>query len=538
MKTKSKIRYPKALSICVLFILAFTLAGCTSNSNKTTTDKVNGPSSEKGETAETTEDDKYGGTLKIVLNETILNIGLPPLINIRGEEVVVKPVYETLARFDERGKAVPWLAEGWESDYDTKTIKMALKQGIKFHDGTDFNAEAAKWNLEFYREKKRIEAKAIESIDVIDEYNLKINLSNWDTTIFDNLFTYAFMTSPTAYEKNGEEWLQEHPVGTGPFVFDKWIKGEKAIFTRNENYWINGLPYLDAVEFHTITEPATAEAAMMAGQYDLYMYISPRLARNLEKNFEIEVLENAMGASGISLAPDSENPNSPLSNVNVRKAIGYAIDKEAIVDTVYYGYGEVIHQWSVAKASNFNRNVVGTPYDPEKARELLASAGYGDGFDLPVTFYTTPEMTQMYTAIQAYLGEVGINVRLNPLQRPQFNEVNKSTWEGLINCIFRISNDVTFDFNRTMAANSPLYRMTHLSEEAENLLGQAKTVKTPEELIELSQQLQKVIFDEHQTSIPIAVINLLLAQTGNVQDHGLLKTQSTEWTPERTWLKE
>ena len=297
---------------------------------------------------------------------------------------------------------------------------------------------------------------------------------------------------------------------------------------------------MDAVEFHTITEPSTAEAAMMAGDFDLYLYPSPRVASNLERDFTIEILENAMGAIGVSLAPSSEDPDSPLSDENVRKAIGYAIDKEAIVDAVFYGYGEVAHQWAVSKSSNFNPTVEGTPYNPDKAKELLEKAGYGNGFDLTITYSNNPDNTQMYTAIQAFLGEVGINVTLNGVQTPQWQEMTGSegTWDGLIHSVFRISNNMIFDFNRSLAANSSHYRMTNLSAEAEELLAQARTVTTSGELIDLAHQLQKVIFDEHQTSIPILVNGMLLAQTGNVHDHGLLKTQLTHWNPENAWMKQ
>ncbi|WP_180994187.1 ABC transporter substrate-binding protein [Bacillus sp. Marseille-P3661] len=541
MRTKINKTYVVALRVFILLLLAITLVGCTSKTSETPTNESETTSTNaESETTETSENDKYGGTLKIVSGDNLMNLGLPPLIRSRGDSIVSLTVYETLARYNEAGEIIPWLAKGWEADPEAKTISVELNQGIKFHDGTDFNAEAVKWNIEHYRDKGRVEASAVESIDVLDEYNLKLNLSNWDNSIFEALFGFEQMASPTAYQEKGEEWLQENPVGTGPFVFKEWIKDQKVTFVKNENYWVEGLPYLDAVEFNTIKEPATAEAAMMAGDYDLYLYTSPHSARNLESSFEIETLENANGAIGYSLAPDSENPDSPLTDVNVRKAIGYAIDKQAIVDTIFYGYAEAVNQWAVPKSLVFSQDVEGTPYDPEKAKELLKTAGYSNGLDLTLTFSNNnPDMIQMYTAVQAYLKEVGINLELNGVQSSHWAEKTGSegTWEDLIHTTFRISNNVIFDFNRSMASDSSHYRMTKLNEDAETLLKSAETMTTSEDLIDLSQQLQELIFGEYQTSIPLVVMSTLLAQNGKVQDHGFLQTQMTHWNPETAWLK-
>ncbi|ARK29926.1 ABC transporter substrate-binding protein [Halalkalibacter krulwichiae] len=537
MKVRWKFQYINVTGVIVLFLLAITLAGCNS-SNDVTTAEENVSSQEKN--GEKSSEDKYGGTLKVVFGDPVVNIGLPPLIRGRGDIVIAMSIYENLARYNENGEVEPWLAEGWEADPSSNKIEVELKQGIQFHDGTPFNAEAVKWNLELYRDNGRVEAAAIDTIDVVDDYNLTINLSRWDNTIFDNLFGFAQMASPTAYEQNGEEWLKDNPVGTGAFVLKEWVKDEKVTVERNENYWVEGLPYLDGVEFHTITESSTAEAAMVAGEFDLYLFSSPQVTSNLEKDFVIEALENGMGAIGNSMAPDSEDPNSPLANSDVRKAIGYAIDKEAIVEAVYFGYAEVAHQWSVQKAANYNPDVEGTPYNPEKAKELLKKAGFGDGFDLTITFVNNPDLTQLYTAIQAYLAEVGINVDLNGVQSQEWQEMTGSEgeWDGLINSVFRISNDVTFDFNRSLASTSSHYRSTKLSEEAEELLSQAQTISTSEELLELSHELQKQVFDEEQTSIPLVVGNMLLAQNGNVQEHGFLKSQLTHWSPEATWMQQ
>lgn len=527
---KSKFGSKKLVGIFISLLIA--LAACSSGTSDTATETT--VTSENGN-----EDDRYGGTLRVVVGESIVNIGLPHLIRARGDVVVSNTAYETLGRYNASGEPEPWLAEGWEANPEEKTITVTLKQGITFHDGSDFNAEAVKWNLEMYRDANRSEAAALDTIEVLDEYKLQLNLTYWDTNIFSTLFCNAAMASLTAYNEKGEEWLQNNPVGTGPFVFSEWIRDEKVTFVRNENYWIEGQPYLDAVEFQTIGETSTAEAAMIAGDFDIYMMVSARVANNLANQFQIEVLENGMGAVGLSMAPDSINPDSPLADVKVRKAIGHAIDKQALIDAVYYGYGQPVEQWAVPSLPKYNPEVEGTPYDPEKSKQLLQEAGYGDGLDLTLTVRNDPTLVQLFTAIQGFLAEVGINAELNivPIAEWQEMTAKDGTWKGIIFSNFRVDNDVIFDVNRGLSKHSPLYSQVYLDEEVEELLEQAANVTTAEEYLEISRQVQKLTFDKYQASIPLIVEDMLLAQTGKVHDHGFMKTFLTQWSPESVWIE-
>ncbi|MBU9723021.1 MULTISPECIES: ABC transporter substrate-binding protein [Bacillaceae] len=482
---------------------------------------------------------KHGGTLRIVFGGAIAELGYPPAVRSMTSVVAMQPATETLAKFNEAGEAIPWLAEGWEKDAEQNTVTVEVKQGVQFHDGTDLDAEAVKWNLENFRDAGRVEAAVIDSVEVLDEYRLQINLSRWDQSIQDNLFGFMGITSPTAFQEHGEEWLRDNPVGTGPYVFKEWIKDEKIVFERNDNYWMEDKPYLDGIEIHSVTEPATAEASMIAGDFDLYLYLSPQSASNLEGDFQIEMLENGFGAIGYSLSPDSENPDSPLADPIVRKAISYAIDKQAIVDTIYYGYGEATDQYSVEAGMTFSPSVEGTPFDPEKAAELLEEAGYGEGLEITLTYADSPNLSLMYTSIQAYLNDVGVDVHLNPVQDSQWAEMTGSegSWEGLIHTTFRVSNDVIFDFNRSMTSDSSHYRHTMLSAEAEDLIAESAQITDSEEYMDISHELQRMIFDDYQTVIPIMVEGQVLAQTGKVHDHGLMKTQITTWTPESIWME-
>lgn len=129
------------------------------------------------------------------------------------EYVISLTALESLGRYNEAGQMEPWLAEDWEIDPTAKTITVKLKKGIKFHDGTDFNAEAVKWNMDEFLNYGRSEARDLESTDVIDEYTVRLNLKTWNSSILEALFYFVLMTSPTAFEENGKDWAINNPVG-------------------------------------------------------------------------------------------------------------------------------------------------------------------------------------------------------------------------------------------------------------------------------------------------------------------------------------
>ena len=209
------------------------------------------------------ETPQYGGVLKIIdLAEGAQPIGAPWMV--RGiDSKLQKPVVESFIRETVSGNYKPWLATSWKIDQANNTITLFLRKGVKFHDGTDFNAQAAKWTID-----KAIEAKQVKgflSADVVDDYTVRINVQKYQNNLL-NLLASSMCNpvSPTAYEKNGEEWAKWHPVGTGPFKFVSFERGDKLTYTRWDGYWRKGEPYLDGIEYLFIRDPMTQQAAMRA----------------------------------------------------------------------------------------------------------------------------------------------------------------------------------------------------------------------------------------------------------------------------------
>lgn len=169
---------------------------------------------------------RSGGTLRIADMTDGAMIGYPPkLLRVYAARQVA-PAIETLFRTDQEGKPVPWLVTGSKEDAKAKTISLMLRKGIKFHDGTDFNAEAVKWNLDQCMAEKTGGTEKFKSVDVIDTFTVRISLTDWDNTVLTNLAqTIGMVVSPTACKKNGVDWCMSHPVGTGPFPGHAGFRG-------------------------------------------------------------------------------------------------------------------------------------------------------------------------------------------------------------------------------------------------------------------------------------------------------------------------
>ena len=202
-----------------------------------------------------------GGTLKIITFPPPL-IGYPPEFRMGPTRISASPCLESLTAMDKKGRFIPTkLCTAWELSPDGKVITLTLRRGVKFHDGTEFNAAAVKWNLEKAMEKKRSETATFTSVEVVDNFTVRINVKYFRNN---TILRLPMMISPTAVEKNGIEWAKVNPVGTGPFKFVKYERGNRLTFTKWEGYWEKGKPYLDGMEFIFIRDPMTQQAAMQA----------------------------------------------------------------------------------------------------------------------------------------------------------------------------------------------------------------------------------------------------------------------------------
>jgi peptide/nickel transport system substrate-binding protein len=349
------------------------------------------------------------------------------------------------------------LATDWKADAANKTITITLRQGVKFQDGSDFNAAVVKWNMEQYKASNKAELKKVTSIDVVDNYTVRLNLSTFDNTIVTNLANCSDagrMISQKSFEANGgKDWAQKNPVGTGPFQLTNWNKSVGLTWKRYDDYW-GGKPYLDGIYSKIIADQTVATMDFKSGNIQIFRPQEMNNAKDIQNTGLYRVVTPPEGQIP-ALAGYAKDPASPFANVQVRQAMSYALDIQKLNDSFGLGYWKAINQWAVPGTPGYNPNVVGYPYNPQKAKDLLTAAGYPNGFKTTLNFFNTAQTyVDEAVAMQAYLKAVGIDVTLNPLQRPAFADMasNGKGWTGIIRQQGYSSPDPLIKFAGTVAS--------------------------------------------------------------------------------------
>ena len=254
-------------------IAAIALTACgTKTTNSTTTIPTSVTSTSTQQTSispsTSTLTPKSGGTLRAISSPMTANIGWPADPSI--SQSLTQVCCDTLLRGDYKGNIIPWLAESYKIADDQKSITFSLKKGVKFHDQSDFNASVVKWNMDNFINAHLQDHWA--SVDVIDDYTIRVNFTQWQNTILSTFVEPsfpAFMVSKAAFDKNGQDWMRPHPVGTGPFIFDSFIQDVSYKVKRNPDWWVKGKPYLDGIDFNLISDAGTQRTAMKAGEGDV-----------------------------------------------------------------------------------------------------------------------------------------------------------------------------------------------------------------------------------------------------------------------------
>jgi len=367
---------------------------------------------------------KTGGTLTVNFFRPASRFGVP--LNIRhSDHWYAEHALEKLLTSSEAQAMTydPQLATSWEMAPDRSSYTFHLREGVKFHDGTDFNAQAVKWNLDQVLAAKRPQLNKVSSIDVIDDYTIRFNLSGWDCLLLGEFGSdVGFIISPTAFNQNGVEWANTHPIGTGPWIMSDFVRNQHIKYKKNPDYW-GQVPYLDELVVLHIQDPMTASAAFRKGEVDILYSIFPETAAELEATGQYVVDDSTSGPGG-GFVMNTEDPNSIWYDKRMREALEYAIDKETIVEVLAHGYASP--QYEIIKGiheAGVDPGTVPRKYNPEKAKQLIKDAGYADGVKVKWTVNADgPQDTNV--AIQAYLAEVGIEVELNPVTGAALNQMS------------------------------------------------------------------------------------------------------------------
>jgi peptide/nickel transport system substrate-binding protein len=515
------------MSVCL--ILLFCVAAAKQNPKGQTTNT--------GKSANTAKP-QYGGILKIINATGLVNLGYPGEQFRPNDAFYARPAVENLVGMDPKGtgKPVPQLAVDWKMAPDRKSIVFQLRKGVKFHDGTDFNAEAVKFNLETAMKGNRPELKGVAEVDVVDDYTVRLNFTSLDPTFLNNLSTgrAGMIVSPASLKKLGKDAML-YPVGTGPFKFVNYQRDVSLKYEKFNGYWQKGKPYLDGIEFLFVANATSAVLSFKAGEAQIIRRLAPNEADDLKKS-GYSVVSLVSSISG--LAGDSKNTNSPFSNLKVRQAVAHAIDSKAIVEGLFYGFYSVTNQWAAPGNYGFDAGVKGYSYDVKKAKQLLKEAGYANGFQTKILFEMNPFNQSLYSAIQSYLAAVGIDAKLDPCDSARFTQLRITGWDNAM-VDFGISYSNGFDFGAALkdklSSKASAYVSIASPADYDARFSQAVSETDPKKRETQFKQLSRIIIDTYSMAIPIFVRSSIIAKNSQVRDLDLSQ-YSHEWLPEDVWL--
>ncbi len=335
----------------------------------------------------------------------------PPQVEDGESAKVCDMIYDTLVQYKANTTDLePALATSWTRSADALTWTFHLQEDVQFHDGTPFNAGAVIFSLTrpqvLFRE---FHEQFISDIKAINNYTVQIQLKTPYAPFISTLAGTSFsIVSPTSHPN-----LAEHPVGTGPFKFEKWDKGDKIVLTANETYWA-GKPALDCLIFRSIPDNATRLAELQAGNLHVMEFPNTDDIPTIQGDPQLELLKQPSLNTGY-IAMNMEKP--PFDNIKVRLAINHAINKVDIIERLYQGLGIPAKNPIPPTLWSYDDTIEDYAYDPELAKQLLAEAGYPDGFDttlwsLPVPRPYIPNGMALAEEIQSDLQNVGINASI------------------------------------------------------------------------------------------------------------------------------
>lgn len=407
-------------------------------------DEVEEETTEEEETMEEEEaaaGPRSGGTLNVAFQNEWAGLD-PHTVSSYSSYQILNNVLEGLTFYDDDLNLVPWLAESWEQSEDGRTWTFKLREGVMFSNGREMTAEDVKFSFERLIDPDtgagnagRVGPPETE-IEVIDDYTVAITHPE-PFGIFPQSVGFDKSTGIVARESLEEDGTISVPIGTGPFQITDVQGTTRLTLERNENYWQEGLPYLDSIVIEPIPDDTVRETALRGGEVDWVLSIAPQNFQALQDDPEI-VVDTAPQLSydyiGINLTRE------PFDDVQVRQAIAYALDREELCEAGFFGLCDTLHE-PVGEGSPWNFDYRPYERDLEMARQLLADAGYPDGFEmelLPTTQYG--ETVRAAQVLQQQLAEIGIEATINAPEWSEWLELEGNfmydayicNWNGLI----------------------------------------------------------------------------------------------------------
>jgi peptide/nickel transport system substrate-binding protein len=432
---------------------------------------------------------------------------LDPHVRARFDDrIVIAAIYEPLINADKDGRFVPVLAQSWEFGPSGRTITFRLRHGVTFHDGTPFDAEAVKWNLQRVLDpatgsdhRQKFEG-IIQNVEVVDRYTVRISLTRPYPALFSDLTDRpGQMVSPAAVNKYGKAFAL-HPVGTGPFEFEEWTTGNRVVVRRYDQYWDRQAIRSDEILFYDIPERSVAVARLLSGELDLV--VSTGAGDLVLGGIEVTQVQKRPGFKTVpspsyeweALQMRVDQP--PFNNRSLRRAIAFAVDRGQILKTIYHGLGIATGKFFL-EGWWADPHYAGIAYNPSKARAELKKSGYLDN-PRPLTLYVQASDSLLGELVQGQLANAGLTVRLRLVSESDYYPLllqgtlalaGPSRWtprvdpHGLAGMLFSSTRG---------NANTTRYH----NAEVDRLLDTASALTKPEQRVALYQQIERLVVDD------------------------------------------
>lgn len=476
----------KKINILLILLLVFTLAftGCSSSTNEVVKDG-------------SSEGEKVKDTLIVAMASE------PSTLDGNGKDdnassQVKAQIYEGLVRQDPQMNILPVLAEDWNFENDT-TIIFNIRKGVKFQNGNELKASDVKFSLKRAYDNGYAAADLspidFEKSEAVDDYTYKMVLKHPYAPIISKLASSSAVIVPQkVVEEKGEDYLSTNPIGTGPYKLKEWAQGDRIELVKNEEYWQETKGVKNIV-MRFISEIANRGIEVEIGGVDIAYQISPNDIERLNQNPDVETIKTpSLSTTYIGFNCQKET----FKDKKVRQAIAYALDIDAIADTVYFGTGTPAKSVLAPTVWGFSEDVKTLGYDPEKAKILLEEAGYSDGLDTAIWVSDSQQRIDIAEIAQNQLKDVGINAEVKILEWGTFLEKLKEKELD----IYLLGNSVTsgdgdelyyqFHSESGYSGNTAYYS----NEEIDDLIEKSRLAIDPDERAKYLEEIQNKVIEE------------------------------------------
>jgi ABC-type transport system substrate-binding protein len=380
----------------------------------------------------------------------------------------------------------------------------------------------------------------VSSIDVVDDYTIRLNLKTYDSALLSNLANYYCpMVSPTAIKSMSKAEAMLHPVGTGPFKFVSYTRDVNLKYEKFADYWQKGKPYLDGLEFNFVADPVVQLASFKAGEGQIMRVIAASDAAALQATGKYTL--NPQEIAIDCLAGDSAHPSSVYANLKVRQAIAYAIDNAAVAKAIGMGFFKPCNQLISPANLAYNPDIVGYPYNVAKAKQLLADAGYPNGFDTKLSYRAGAFEGDYCAMIQGYLKAVGINLQLDNADMARFNDMRVKGYQNQM--LFQTipqgpEKDMTYWIRDRLSTKGSMFPSTtvYIPADYDAKLLAVNQERDDAKRLALLKDVDKMAIDTYCLTIPVQVEVGISAYSNLVKDCDAYKNYAMAYHPENIWI--